>query len=128
MSQSSFASERAKLEAKAKQLADRIKAHENLIYEDRKSIWAIRAKLHRLTIVAVVGVAGGVRMRSRGLYLEGRLDDATGVVVRVMRTQAVVDWGPSLGRFRMPIEDLLPVDSDVPQGFCISTFAREGGK
>ena len=128
MSQSSFANERAKLEAEAKQLAERIKAHENLIYKDRESIGAIRAKLHRLTIVAVVGVPDGVRMRSRGLYLQGRLDDATGVVVRVMRTWALVDWGPVLGRWQMPVEDLLPVDSAVPQGFCISTLAREGEK
>jgi hypothetical protein len=128
MSQSSFANERAKLEAEAKQLADRIKAHENLIYEDRKSIGAIRAKLHRLTIVAVVGVPDGVRMRIRGLRKDRRFDDATGVVVRVMRTWALVDWGPALGRWQMPVEDLLPVDSAVPQGFLLSTLFKEAGK
>jgi len=127
VSQSSFANERAKLESEAKQLADRIKAHENLINEDRKAIWAIQAKLHRLTIVAVLGMPGGVRLRSRGSYVNRRLDDATGVVVRVMRTRAVVDWDSSLGRWRMPIEDLIPIDSAVPQGFHISTLAREGG-
>lgn len=117
MSQPSVADQRASLEAEAKRLAERIKAYENLIDVDREAIWAIRDKLHRLTIVAAVGVPGGVRLRVRGAYVERRLDDATGVVVRVMRTRALVDWGPALGRWRMPMDDLLTVDSDLPQGF-----------
>lgn len=117
MSQLSLLSQRETLEAEAKRLAERIKAHGDLIDADRKAIWAIRDKLHRLTIVAAVGVPGGVRLRVRGSYVERRLDDATGVVVRVMRTRALVDWGPALGRWRMPMDDLLTVDSGLPQGF-----------
>jgi len=117
MSQQSLTSQREALKAEAERLAERIKANQNLIDADRKAIWAIRDKLHRLTIVAAVGVPDGVRLRIRGSYVERRLDDATGVVVRVMRTRAVVDWGPALGIWRMPMDDLLTVESNLPQGF-----------
>jgi len=129
MSDHKLEGERAKLEDEAKQLAERIKTHENLIYADRKAIWAIRAKLHRLTIVAVVGVPDGVRLRIRGSHKDRRFDDATGVVVRVMRTWALVDWGSSLGRWEMQIDDLMRADSSLPQGFHISElFSNGGGK
>lgn len=127
MSQPSLTSQRAALEAEAERLAERIKANENLIGADRKAIWAIRDRLHRLTIAAAVGVPGGVRLRVRGSYVDRRLDDATGVVVRVMRTRAVVDWGPALGRWRMPMDDLLSVDSGLPQGFRMG-MGPGGGK
>jgi hypothetical protein len=127
MSQPSLTSQRAALEAEAERLAERIKANENLIGEDRKAIWAIRDRLHRLTIAAAVGVPDGVRLRIRGSYVDRRLDDATGVVVRVMRTRAVVDWGPALGRWRMPMDDLLSVGSGLPQGFRMG-MGPGGGK
>jgi hypothetical protein len=127
MSQSSIENQRAALRAEAERLAERIKLNQKLIHDDQKMIWGIRAKLRRLAIVEAVGVPGGVRLRCRGLYTDSRLDDATGVVVAVKRTRAIVDWGV-IGRWRMPIEDLLRVDGGEAQGCFISLDAKEAGK
>jgi hypothetical protein len=127
MSQSSIESQRAALRAEAGRLVERIKLNQKFIHDDRRSIWAIEAKLRRLAIVEAVGVPDGVRLRCRGSYTDSRLDDATGVVVGVKRTRAIVDWGV-IGRWRMPIEDLLRVDGGEAQGCFISLDAREAGK
>lgn len=127
MSHSTIESQRMALRAEADRLESRIKLNQKLIHDDQKMIWGIRAKLRRLTIVEAVGVPDGVRLRCRGLYTDSRLDDATGVVVAVKRTRAIVDWGV-IGRWRMPIEDLLRVDGGEAQGCFISLEAREAGK
>ena len=117
--------EAEKLRAEADRLREEIKRFNRLAADARGALWKVEAKLRRLAIVAVVGVPDGVRVRARGMYGDRRVDDATGEVLGVQRIRCLVDWGPEIGRWRMPIDDLMPTGSGEAQGGFVAMGDRE---
>jgi hypothetical protein len=108
--------QRAALEAERDRLTKRIKQAQKRIDDDKKAGRKVVQKLHRLSVIEALHVVDGVRLAYRGWAKDKRLDDALGTVIEVKRTRCVVDFG-SLGKWRFPIEDVLPVASGEEQGF-----------
>jgi hypothetical protein len=105
----SLTAEEAKLRNKLKRLREQRDAIEGRLR-------AIEDQKHRLAIAELVGKQ--VRIRTR--YPVGdrchKLNDVAGVLVELKRTRAVVDFGEH-GRWRWPIDELLPADQAEWQGF-----------
>lgn len=86
---------------------------------DEKEIWRLRDELHRLAIIALVGVTDGVRIQYRRQVVDKsyHLNDMRGTLLKVGRTRAVVRFGAEEWTF--PIGGLLPANSG-DQGFTLN--------
>ena len=128
MSPQAIKREREALQKERDRLLDRIRRSRKRIEDDRRAADTAERKLRRLAVLESVGVPDGVRVRYRGLFRDRRFDEALGVVVECKRTRCLVDFG-ELGRWRMPIDEVLPVASGEPQGSWMALpCVRKGGE
>lgn len=113
MAKKSIAQQRSELEAENKKLDARCKK----LREERDKISErqskIRDELHHLSILELVGKPNGVKPRYRYSTDERQavLNDATGTVLEVRRTRALVDFGAA-GKWNMYIVDLATIDAE----------------
>jgi hypothetical protein len=102
---------RSVLEAERDHIHVRMRARQEEREKDEALLQLIRDELHRLDLLALVGVPGGVQLACR--YPPGsdaaRLNDRKGTLEAVRRTKATVDFGDGM-RGNIPLKSLLPAD------------------
>jgi hypothetical protein len=109
---------RAALEAERAKIGQRSRARQEEREKDLDRERQIHNELHRLDLLALVGVPGGVQVDCR--YPPGtdagKLNDVKGTLEAVRRTRATVDFGGT--RYSIPLDMLLPAGRQ--QGVFVS--------
>ena len=113
-----LAEERAKLK-------ERHERRRREAYADSQRQAAICDELTRLDSLELLGVVGGVVMRTREPTGSkwAKLNDVAGTLTKVSRTRGVVDFG-ELGTANIRLDNLLPASRKEEQGFFMSLGGR----